>query len=390
MGKGFQLGRVFGIDIVIDPSWLFIFLLVTWNLVVALTRLHAGWSSAMAVSISVLAALLFFGSVLVHELAHALVAIRHGIPVRNITLFLFGGVANIQREPSSPRAEFVITIVGPIASFVLGALFLLVGNVVSGLAAAFGNPEAYLARLDPLATVLLWLGGINLLLAVFNLIPGFPLDGGRILRSALWAATGNLRRATRWASWVGQAVAFGFILMGIATLFGAQLPFFGRGVIGGVWLIFIGWFLNNAAIQSERHVAVQDALEGLPVARLMHADVPTITPLTTVQELVRDGILGSDERAFPVVEADHLVGLVCLNDVREVAGINWDTTVVRDIMTPVDDLVIAAPDEEAMEALDKLARREVSQMPVLHEGRFLGMLRVRDVVHWLHVQGGRR
>jgi len=390
MGKGFQLGRVFGIHIVIDPSWLFIFLLVTWNLVVALTRLHAGWSSAMALSISVLAALLFFGSVLLHELAHALVAIRHGIAVRNITLFLFGGVANIQREPPSPRAEFVITIVGPIASFVLGVLFLLVGNVVGGLAASFGNPEAYLARLDPIATVLLWLGGINLLLAVFNLIPGFPLDGGRILRSALWAATGNLRRATRWASWAGQAVAFGFILMGIASIFGAQFPFFGRGVIGGVWLIFIGWFLNNAAIQSYRHVAVQDALEGLPVARLMRADVPTITPLTTVQELVRDGILGSDERAFPVVEADHLVGLVCLNDVRKVAGINWDTTTVHEIMTPVDDLVVAAPDEEASQALDKLARREVSQMPVLHGGRFVGMLRVRDIVRWLELQADRR
>jgi CBS domain-containing protein len=273
---------------------------------------------------------------------------------------------------------------------VLGGLFLLIGNVVGGLASSFGNPEAYVARLDPIATVLLWLGGINLLLAVFNLIPGFPLDGGRILRSALWAATGNLRRATRWASWAGQAVAFGFILKGIASIFGAQLPFFGRGVIGGVWLIFIGWFLNNAAIQSYRHVAVQDALEGLPVARLMRADVPTITPLTTVQAFVRDGILGSDERAFPVVEADHLVGLVSLNDVRKVAGINWDTTAVREMMTPVDDLVVAAPDEEAKEALDKLARREVSQLPVLNGSRFVGLLRVRDIVRWLELQADRR
>ncbi len=160
-------------------------------------------------------------------------------------------------------------------------------------------------------------------------------------------------------------------------------------MIGGVWLIFIGRFLNNAAIQSYRQVALQDALEGLPVARLMPADVPTITPLTTAQELVRAGILGSDERTLPVVEADHLVGLVCLNDMRKVAGINWDTTTVHEIMTPVNDLVVAAPDEEASQALDKLARRQVSQMPVLQAGRFVGMLRVRDIVHWLQVQGGR-
>jgi Zn-dependent protease/CBS domain-containing protein len=388
MRRGFHIGNIFGIKILIDPSWLFIFLLVTWNLTMALGRLHPDWDTGMRVALAVVAALLFFASVLIHELAHSGAAIAQGIPVENITLFLFGGVANIQREPPSPRAEFLITIVGPIASFLLGILFLLLGSLLGGVT-TMGDPEAIMAQLDPFSTVLLWLGSINLILAVFNLIPGFPLDGGRVLRSALWAATGNLRTATRWASWVGQMVAALFIVGGVAMVFGAQIPFFGTGVIGGIWLIFIGWFLNNAALQSYRHVVVQDLLAGVSVAQLARPDVLTIAPNTTVQSLVRERILGSDERAFPVVEADRLVGLVCLEDVRRVAGSDWNTTTVQEIMTGADQLEVARPDEEASAALDKLARRQVSQMPVMQGGRFVGMLKERDILRWLELQSQR-
>ena len=223
------------------------------------------WSTAVA------AALLFFVSVLLHELAHSLVAQSQGVPVRSITLFLFGGVSDIQREPPSPRAEFLITIVGPITSFVIGVILSLLAGINANLLDTMAGSSSAMAGLSPLSTMLLWLGSINILLAVFNLIPGFPLDGGRVLRSILWAISGNLRRATRWASGVGQAVAWLFIFAGIMMVFGTDIPFLGTGLINGLWLAFIGWFLNSAALQSYRQVVIHDMLHGVPVARIMRS-----------------------------------------------------------------------------------------------------------------------
>jgi Zn-dependent protease/CBS domain-containing protein len=386
MRSGFRIGRLFGINIEIDWSWLFIFVLVTWNLAAGVfPSLHPDWGAALNWGLGVVAALLFFASVLAHELAHALVARARGLPIRRITLFIFGGVANIEREPDSPLSEFLIAIVGPITSVVLGVLFLLLGGFQArGLSP--GAVAPFLAQLDPLATMLLWLGPINIILGLFNLVPGFPLDGGRVLRSILWALTNNLRSATRWASWVGQAVAWAFIVGGIAMVFGVELPFFGSGFVGGLWLAFIGWFLNNAAVQSYQQVVVQDILEGVPVARLMRSEAPTVSPDIPVAELVDRYLMQTDERAFPVVEGDRLAGLVCLEDVRRVPRQDWDTTPVRQIMTPAAELDMLAPREEASDALNKLARRDVRQMPVVQDGRVVGMLRRRDILRWLQMQ----
>jgi Zn-dependent protease/CBS domain-containing protein len=386
MRAGIRIGRIFGIQIILDYSWIFIFLLVTWSLTSSFARAHPEWGAWGNLGLAIAGALLFFGSVLIHELAHSLVAIAQGLPVSNITLFMFGGVANIQREPPSPRTEFLITIVGPIASFLLGVLFTLLGGLAGEVGTIMRAPETVLARLGPLATMLLWLGSVNLILAAFNLIPGFPLDGGRVLRSALWAASGDLQKATRWASWGGQAVAWLFIVGGVAMAFGTRLPFFGAGLISGLWLIFIGWFLNGAAIQSYQQVMVYDLLEGVPVARLLRTEVPTVAPETPVGTLIQEYLLGTDEHAFPVVEGERLVGLVCLEDVRKVAREAWATTPVRQIMTPAGDLVVTAPEEEVTAALQRLVGLNVSQIPVLQAGRFVGMLRHRDIARWLELQ----
>lgn len=202
-----------------------------------------------------------------------------------------------------------MAIVGPITSIALGIIFLLAAGVgVGAMGAVAANPAALASRLDPLTTLLLWLGPVNLILGIFNLVPGFPLDGGRVLRSILWAATKNLRTATRWASWIGQAIAWLMIVSGIAMIFGTRLPFFGSGVVSGVWLAVIGWFLSNAAIQSYQQLVVHDMLEDVPVTRLMRTNVPAVAPTMTISTLVDDYILHSDDRAFPVLEGDRPVG----------------------------------------------------------------------------------
>ncbi len=385
MRSGFRIGRIFGITISVDWSWLFIFFLVTWNLVLRFSGLQPEWGLPFSLAIALVAALLFFGSVLVHELAHSLVARTQGLEVHDIILFLFGGVSNIQEEPPSPKAEFLIAIVGPITSFVIGGLCLVLGSLVAGqLNVAGSDPERFLAQLGAAATVLLWLGSINIILAIFNLIPGFPLDGGRVLRSALWAATKNLRKATRWASWAGQVVAWLLIAAGIAMVLGVRVPFFGTG-IGGLWLAFIGWFLNSAAVQSYRQIVVRDLLRGVPVGRLARSNIPAAQPDVSVASLVRDQIMGSNERAFPVLRGDHLVGMVCLEDVRKVPQESWDATLVHEIMTPANELVLVSPQEEATDALEKLVHRDVNQMPVVQGSRLVGMLARRDILRWLQL-----
>lgn len=387
MQSGFHVGRIFGINIRIDWSLLLIFFLIAWNLSTGFNQIHPEWGLGFAWLMALIAAVLFFVSVLAHEIAHSLVAQAQGVPVTNITLFLFGGVSNIQREPPSPRAEFLITIVGPITSLVIGGALLLIARTTFGSVASLDQPAEMLNQLSPLTTLLVWLGSINVVLGVFNMIPGFPLDGGRILRSILWGFTDNLRKATRWASWVGQAIAILLIVTGLAMFFGVQVPFFGTGFINGLWLIFIGWFLNNAAIQSYRRVVVQNLLNDVPVSRIMRNDPPTVSASITVRDLVDDHVMRMDDHAFPVVEDERIVGFVTLNDIRSVERVHWDTTSVREIMTPVEELVTVRPQDEASDALTELMKLDVRQLPVVAEGRRLvGVLRRSDIMKWLQLQ----
>lgn len=384
--EGFRLGRVLGINIHVHWSWLLIFYLVTWNLGVVLGSVWPERGGLTTWGTAVVGALLFFGSVLVHEMAHSLVAKRQGIPVRSITLFLFGGVSSIEREPTSPRDEALITVVGPASSLILGFALLWIG----GMATADVNmtptaPEALMADLGAGTWLVLWLGLVNVVVGVFNLIPGFPLDGGRLLRAGLWAATGSLRRATKWAARTGQLIGWVLIAVGVARIFGVPVPLLGGGIIGGLWFVFIGWFLSSAAVQTYRQVVIDDVLEDVPVSRIMRRDPPTVRPDDGLDELVFQHMLGGDDHAFPVVEDDRLVALVTLEDIRKVPKEQWSDRQVRDIMTPIDDLVVVDADTDASEGLRRLTRRDVRQLPVLRGDELVGLFRRRDITLWLQL-----
>jgi Zn-dependent protease/CBS domain-containing protein len=387
MKNGFRAGKILGIDIHIDWSWLLIFALISWSLASSFRQVHPEWTGPMQWGLAISAALLFFASVLAHELAHALVARTMGVPVRNITLFLFGGVADIQREPKSPFAELAITIVGPLTSFILGGIFLAIG--IGSF--AFNNiplvtPAAFLSQAGPIGTIFIWLGSINILVALFNLIPGFPLDGGRIVRSALWALTNDLNKATRWAAGLGQIVAWVLILSGISMIFGVVIPFLGTGFVNGIWIMFIGWFLQNAAVQSYRKVVVQDILEDVPVKQMMYTDVPMVKAGVTVQNLIDNYIMKTDNLAFVVFDGDNMVGLVTIDDIRKVDPESRSQTLIQSIMTPSQKLVVVAPEEQASDAFQRLQSEDISQLPVVNGNKIVGLLRRKDIVRWLQVQ----
>jgi Zn-dependent protease/CBS domain-containing protein len=385
MRGGLNIGRIFGIRIRIDWSWLFIFILVTWNLSTIFAQFHPDWGFGMRWGIAVLAALLFFSSVLAHELAHSLVARARGIPVRDITLFLFGGVSSIEHEPESPGGEFLMAVLGPLTSLVIGGILLAIVFLGSGIQVAPTNAVQALGQLSPLLTLMVWLGSVNVTLGIFNLVPGFPLDGGRVLRSILWALTNNLRRATRWAAGVGQAIAWLMIIAGISMVFGVQIPFFGTGFASGLWLAFIGWFLNTASTQSYQQVIIHDILEGVPVSRMMRTNPPICSPQCSVSRLVHEHIMGTDDHAFPILEDGRLVGLVTLEDVRKVAREAWDGTTVSEIMTPAERLITTSPEEDAARALEKLSSNNIRQLPVVSEGRLVGLLRRQELIKWLQL-----
>ena len=385
--KGFRIGKIFGINIHIDWSWLLIFGLVSWSLASTFGQLHTEWTGLMQRGIALSAALLFFMSVLAHELAHSLVARSRGVPVRNITLFMFGGVSNIQRDPSSPVDELLVTIVGPLTSFLLGAIFLILGTGSFALANInLMNASTMVSQLGPFGTILLWLGSVNILVGLFNLIPGFPLDGGRIVRSILWGITDNLQKATRWASWMGQAVAWALIFAGMAMLFGARIPFLGSGFINGIWIIFIGWFLQSAAVQSYRKLVIQDILEDTPVKRMMYTDVPVVNANLSVQTLIDNYIMQTDNRAFIVFDGERMVGLVTIEDIRDISPKSRSQTMVKDVMTPSQKMIVIAPDEEASEAFQRLQSEDIRQLPVINGNRIVGLLRRKDIICWLQFQ----
>lgn len=390
MGRGFHLGRIAGIDVHLDWSLLIIFTLVTVSLGAGgFPAWHPDWSAPTTWATAIAAAVLFLASVLIHELSHALVGRMHGIEVPRITLFVFGGMAQMREEPHAWRPELWMAIAGPITSLLLGTAFIALGWLFGpGVPLDSDNPEEFFAALNPVATLLFWLGPINVILGLFNLVPGFPLDGGRVLRAALWGATGDMVRATRWASNAGRTFAGLLIATGFAMALGITVPVFGTGLVGGLWLALIGWFLHNAAVMSYRQLMVRESLGDVTVSRLMQTGVRTVEPGVSVQRLVDDYVLRADQRAFPVVEHDRLVGLVCLRDVYKVPREQWDTTAVGGIMTPAEQVTFVAPGDSGVDALNELGRRQVNQLPVVEDGRVRGMLRREDILRWLSLYGG--
>ena len=307
----------------------------------------------------------FFASVLAHELSHSIVAIQQGEKVRNITLFIFGGVAQIAEEPDKPLKEFLIAFAGPLASIGIG--------IISGAAWWFIHEISL-----PLASIFRYLGIINIALAVFNLIPGFPLDGGRILRATIWGFTKNLKLATRIASFSGKLVAFLLIIWGIRLIFSGL-------TLNGIWMIFIGWFLYNAATSSYRHLLIKDALREVRVEDLMITNFDTVPPDLSIQKLVDDFILRHRDRGFLVIEGGLVQGIVCLDDIKKMPRERWANTTTREIMITKNQLEKVSPGDDAGVALAKLTAKNIHQIPVVQENSVRGILRRNDILNYLQL-----
>lgn len=389
MGASLHVGSIGGIDIRLDWSLLIIFSLVAFSLAAgALPAWHPDWGAGVVWLVALTAAFLFLVSILVHELSHALVGRALGVEVRTITLFVFGGMAMVEREPRTWWQEFLMAAIGPVTSFVIGFACLSVG---AAMAADIGfdpdDPLDSLSTLGPLATLLLWLGPINVMLAIFNLVPGFPLDGGRILRAVLWGTTRDIYLATRWASALGRAFGLLLIAAGIAMVLGMTVPIFGRGAISGLWLMLIGWFLHNAAITSYRQLLAQRSLAGVPVSRLMLADVATVDPDLPVSTLIDDYLIARGQGSFPVVRGDRLMGLVGFEQVRQLPADERLRKKVADIMIPAGDLAVVEPDAAVAEVLGRSSLPAAEAFPVMADGRLRGILRREDIFKWLVLRG---
>jgi Zn-dependent protease len=330
--------------------------------------------------------LLFIASIALHELAHALVARAHNLPVRRITLFLFGGMAHLEREPDSPRAEFWMAIVGPVVSIAIGFISVWIGSqMLTNPAELAETPVNAMQRASPLATMLLWLGPLNITLGIFNMVPGFPLDGGRVLRALLWWATKDLRRATQIASRIGQAFAWLLMGLGVLMMLGREVPYFGSGFGSGAWLLLIGWFLNSAARASYEHLMLQQALEDVPVRDIMRSDVRTVSPDMTIAELFRDVLIWTDQRAFPVVRDGQLLGLVQADHAGDLTRDRWNEVRVSDVMIPLQRLRVLGPDDHATDALQQLAEQD--SIPVVDHSQLVGIARRDDLLRWLAWHG---
>ncbi|HEX2711271.1 MAG TPA: site-2 protease family protein [Candidatus Acidoferrales bacterium] len=357
------LGRIFGISIGLDYSWFLIFVLLTWSL--ALTYYPAavpGQSASLYWALGAVSAVMLFVSVLLHELGHSVTALRYGIPVRSIRIFIFGGVSQIAGEAPSGAAEFWIAFSGPAVSLALAAIFRLL--------------QASLTGIGPVFAVVKYLAYVNGALALFNLIPGFPLDGGRVLRAILWTTTRDFRRATLTAAMVGRAIAFGFILWGVSQILTGNLG-------SGLWIAFIGWFLESAASAQVQQQVLERVLAGHTVAEVMNRNYVTVPASTRLQELVDRHILGGGRRSFIVTQGDQTVGLVTLGQIREVPRERWDTTTVDEAMTPLARLKRVRPDTGLWAATGEMDRDGVNQLPVMTDSQILGMLGRDDVMSYL-------
>jgi Zn-dependent protease/CBS domain-containing protein len=362
-GNSWRLARIAGVEIRVDSSWVLIALLITYSLYVRFTFLYRGLDTAVAVILSVVAAVLFFGSVLTHEMAHSLMARRRGIPVRGITLFLFGGATHAKAEAKGPWDEFIISVVGPLTSVVLAGVFGAIGW--------FGRD--LLSR--EVAGMFGYLGAVNLLLAAFNLVPGFPLDGGRVLRAVVWKATGSLRRATRVASVAGQTFGYLLVAAGIWMMFSGNLA-------GGIWFAAIGWFLAQAAASSYEQLQVQRMFGNIDAGDIMAGDLVAVPSGITLQQAVDDFFMRHDHGAFPVRDDGRTLGLLTLRGVKRVPRERWGTTRVSEAMGAVNDQVTVSPETGMDAVIAKLESAGAGRVLVTRDGEVVGIITPADVARW--------
>lgn len=366
-----KLGRIFGIEIGLHYSWIIIALLITLSLAGHFREHNPDWGDTLSWGLAIVTALFFFAAIVAHELSHAVVAKSRGLPVRSITLFALGGVAQIEKEADDAKTEFWMGIIGPITSLVIGAICL-------GMAYALGwTPPDFPAR--PLPAMLMWLGYINIMLGVFNLVPGFPLDGGRVLRAIVWWLTSDAKRATMIAARTGQFIAFSMILLGVWR-------FFSGAGLGGLWIAFIGWFLLSASRESYAQVAITEGLRGVRVADVMSRDYPTVDARSNLQTLVDEHFLLTGRRSFFVTENGRVAGLVTPHEVREIERQRWPYTTVDEVMRPLDQLRIVAPDAPVSKALEMMGTEDLNQLPVVKNDNVEGIISRSHIVQLLQTR----
>lgn len=358
MGKSIQLGKIFGIPFRLDYSWFFIFFFITALLSLSIfPSNYPEWSTAYYWIVGIITSLIFFASVVAHELAHSLVGRRVGIPAKSITLFFFGGVAHIGKEASRPTTELAMAIAGPLCSIALAGLFYLIAWLTSDLN-------------EYVAASCAWLALINGMLAIFNMIPGFPLDGGRVLRSIIWLTTGNFMRATRAATIAGYGVSYLFIFGGIIILFTMYW-------LNGLWLIFIGFFLNSATRATYNQTKLRDTLKGFTAEDVMTRDFPRIPRQLTIKELVNGPLLTSSSQYLLVTDGDSVDGLLTMQQVKEVPREYWDLTTAGQAMAPLEKLKMVQPSDDAISILERIDEDNLEIVAVVREGKLIGMV-LRD------------
>jgi Zn-dependent protease/CBS domain-containing protein len=369
-GARWRLFRLVGIPIYLDLTWLVILLLIVGSLYGRFQEDVKGLLWYEYVGMAVVTALAFFSCIVLHELGHATVARATGLPIRGITLFIFGGVAELSEEPKTAGGEFVMAIAGPVVSAVLGGAFLLLWAVGSSA----GWPAAVLE-------VCWWLGTINWYLLAFNMVPAFPLDGGRVLRSILWGVTGNLRKSTRWASLLGRGFAWLFIAAGAVLLF-----FVPGGFFSGIWLAVIGLFLNNAAKGTYQQVLVREALGGEPVRRFMNPQPIVVPPGTDLRHFVEDYVYRYHRKTFPVGAEGRIEGYVSTRMLSDMPRDEWAGHTVADVMERDWKALSIAPADDAMKALGKMQRTGLSRLLVVEGDQLVGIVSLKDLLRFLHLK----
>lgn len=364
MRGAFSLGKIFGIQFRLHYTWFLIFILITLSLV------YPNWSQPLSWGMGILTSLLLFASVLAHELSHSLVGRTQGIPIKSITLFIFGGVAQMTKEASKASAELKMAAAGPACSLLLGAIFgaiwFLTRNTVPLLAEMTG-----------------WLAVINVILAAFNLIPGFPLDGGRVFRSLMWHFSHNYRLSTKIAVWLGQGIGYAFIFCGILIVF---VHPFGLSWFDGLWIAFIGWFLQNAASSSYRQTVWREALRGFTVSQVMTSDYIVVPPDMRLSELVQKYIMSIGHRFFLIANESKFFGILTLNNIKPVPQTDWDSTLIDKVMVPADKLLVAEPEQEVLSVLEKMDENAINQMPVVSKGKVVGLVTRDNLARFLRTR----
>jgi len=371
MRSNIKLGTISGIEIGLHYSWFIIAALIAFSLAEHFRQVDPSWGPGQIWIAALVTAALFFATLLLHELAHSLVAQARGLKVRAITLFALGGVSQIQDDAIDAKTEFWVAIAGPIASLIIGF-----GSL--GIALGLGWQRSTEAQ-TAVTGVLVWLGYINIALAVFNMIPGFPLDGGRVLRAIVWAINKNADRSTRVAARVGEFVAFLFILDGIWQFFS------GTG-FGGLWIAFIGWFLMDAAKASYAEVEITAALRGVRVSEVMSRDCAIVSPGMSLQEFVNTYLLRAGERCFAVEDQGRFLGLITPRDVGNMPRDRWDKTTVQEAMRPLKELHVITPDTPVLDALKLVTGKDVNQLPVVANDALRGVVSRSQLLKLLQVR----